>query len=378
MRKINNICFSHIFKYWLVIAITCSVYQLSSQELDNYSIKTVVLDPGHGGKDPGALGKNCKEKDITLKVAKKVGALINKHYPQIKVAYTHETDTFIALKDRSKFANEQNADLFISIHCNSFPKNRNVSGIETYVMGSHKAEDNLNVSLRENAVITYEENYESKYEGYDPNSSESLIIFSMIQNIYLEQSLSFASLLQNQVLQNTPFHDRGVRQAGFWVLVGTTMPSILVEMGYISNAKDEAYMRSEKGQNALAQSIFEAFKTYKQDVDYKNSQTANNHFTAPQLSEPGIMFKIQLVASNKKVSIQQSELKMISNVEELRVDNKYKYCTGKSKNYQEVQNKLKEVRKYFPDAFIIAFKDEKQVPLQDALNEINSQQSKNN
>lgn len=369
MQVHNKIRFLYILKYLLVFVSVLSFHQTQCQELDNYSIRTIVIDPGHGGKDPGALGKYCQEKEITLKLAKKIGKLISESYPEIKIEYTRNDDSFLALRDRSKFANEHNADLFLSVHCNSFPKNRNVCGIETFIMGLHKSEDNLNVAMRENAVITYEENYESKYEGYDPNSEESFIIFSMLQNSYFEQSLSFASLVQGQVLQNTQFKDRGVRQAGFWVLVGTTMPSILIEAGYISNTKDEAYIRSEKGQNAFAQSIFNAFKAYKEDVDHKNRARLGTHFVADDTT---IVFKIQLVSSSNPVDIHKSNLKTIENVEEIRIDNKYKYVTGSSSNYKEVVALLQEIKKSIPDAFIIALKGETQISLQEAINKKNN------
>lgn len=373
MRARNKIRFLHIFNYWLALVITFSCLSAECQEFDNYSIRTVVLDPGHGGKDPGALGSKSKEKDITLKIAKKIGKLITRDYPEIKIAYTRDDDRFVALRDRSQFANDQHADLFISIHCNSFVKNA-VNGVETYVMGLRKSEDNLNIALRENAVITYEDNFESKYEGYDPNSEESFIIFSMIQNAYLEQSLSLASLIQKNLVNSTSFYDRGVKQDIFWVLVGTTMPSILVETGFISNPKDEQFIRSEKGQDTIAKSIFDAFKLYKLDVDHKNGITQNNHFNNPTPPETGPIFRIQLAASAKAITISESNLNRVKDVEEIKIGNKFKYCTGKSSKYHDMQPLLQEVRRIFPDAFIIALKNGVQIPLQDALKEVETHQ----
>lgn len=367
MQHHNKIGFLKILSNLIMVLAVLFSIDAHGQGLDNYTIRTVVIDAGHGGKDPGALGKNCTEKEITLILAKKLEKLIAENFPEIKVAQTRLKDTFIDLRDRPKYANAQGADLFISIHCNSFPKNRNVCGIETYVMGLHKSNENLNVAMRENAVITYEDNFESKYEGYDPNSQESFIIFSMLQNAFLEQSLSFASMVQNEMLQNTPLYDRGVRQAGFWVLVGTSMPSILVEVGYISNAKDEAYMRSEKGQNDIALSIFNAFKSYKQHIDHKNSTTSSKHFTAQKPVTGGVIYKIQLHVSSKPITISKTKLKNIKNVEEIQVNDKFKYCTGSSSSYQETLNNLQEIKKVIPDAFIIAFKDGIQISAQDAL-----------
>ncbi|TFH37589.1 MAG: N-acetylmuramoyl-L-alanine amidase, partial [Bacteroidia bacterium] len=204
----------------------------------------VVIDAGHGGKDPGTVGRKSREKDLTLALALKTGKYIEDKIPGVKVIYTRTTDTFVELYKRAEIANRAKADLFISIHINGLPDSR-VRGAETYAMGIHMDDGNLQVAMKENAVITLEEDYSTRYQGYDPNSSESFITFSLIQNLYLEQSLNFASYIQNQFREKIGLRDRGVKQAGFLVLWQTTMPSVLVEAGFSSNAEEEKILVSE-------------------------------------------------------------------------------------------------------------------------------------
>ena len=223
------------------------------------SIKTVVIDAGHGGHDPGAIGKsNTCEKDINLKLALKVGKLIEENFKDIKVVYTRDKDVFVELRRRTQIANENHADLFISIHCNSAPNNTS-NGTETFVMSTNNTTANLAVAQKENAAILLETNYKDNYEGFDPNSVDAYIIFSLYQNAYLNQSIKFASCVQKHFRENLKLPDRGVKQAGFLVLWRTTMPSVLIEAGFLSNLKEESYLASEIGQNEIAQSIFKAF-----------------------------------------------------------------------------------------------------------------------
>ena len=231
----------------LLIISLFSANTTKSQHLSAYSVSKIVIDAGHGGKDPGTVGKISKEKDITLSIAKRVGELINQNLPGVKVVYTRSDDTFIPLDERSRIANRESADLFISIHCNAAP-NKGVTGTETYVMGLHKSNENLDVAMRENAVITYEDEYHEKYEGYDPNSAESFIIFTMLQNAFLEQSLDFASIIQGDLKERAKRPDRGVRQAGFLVLWKTSMPSVLVELATLAT-KEEVFLNSNEGKN---------------------------------------------------------------------------------------------------------------------------------
>lgn len=232
------------------------------------AIRTVVIDAGHGGKDPGAIGPGkTQEKDIALIVALKLGDYITKNYPDVKVIYTRKTDQFIELHERAEIANRNKADLFIAVHCNS-STNPEAYGTSTYVLGLHRTEANLEVAKRENGVISLEDNKDKNYE-FDPNSPEGHIIMSMKQNIYLDQSINFASHIENQFETYSRRKSLGVKQAGFYVLYKTAMPSLLCEIGFLSNPEEEKYLNSVKGQDNLASALFNAFKDYKGEVDGK-------------------------------------------------------------------------------------------------------------
>lgn len=226
---------------------------------------TVVIDPGHGGRDVGAMGLKAKEKDINLKVALALGNMIRRNHPEVKVIYTRSTDVFVELERRAGIAVKAKADLFISIHTNSTVAGRKgtaVRGTETFTLGMHRAADNLAVAKRENSVITLETNYKQKYEGFDPNSSESYIIFELMQDRNMEASVKFARLIQKQFVSTARRVDKGVHQAGFLVLREVSMPSVLIELGFINNRQEERYLSSPSGQTQLAQSIYNAFKVY--------------------------------------------------------------------------------------------------------------------
>jgi N-acetylmuramoyl-L-alanine amidase len=254
-----------------------------SQPIPEKKEWVVVIDPGHGGRDPGTHGAKAREKDINLAVALKTGKYISEYLQDVKVIYTRDDDTYPGLDERADVANRNKADIFISIHSNWWSDKR-VAGSETYVLGQTMDEANLRVAMKENSVITLEENYETKYEGYDPNSVESFIIFSLMQNTYLKQSTEFASLLQQQFRDRVGRKDRGVRQAGFLVLWRTTMPSVLVELGYVSNNEEEKFLMSEQGQDYLASAIFRAFRDYKQSIDSRSGIRIDN--TARSVAEP--------------------------------------------------------------------------------------------
>ncbi|HMQ45805.1 MAG TPA: N-acetylmuramoyl-L-alanine amidase [Saprospiraceae bacterium] len=235
-----------------------------------YEIKTVVIDPGHGGHDPGCLGSSTKEKDIALAIGLALSAEMGRYFPNIKVIMTRDEDVFIPLHKRAAIANRNNADLFISIHCNYMPGSAATTGSETYVMGLHTANHNLNVAKRENAAILLEDDYEKNYD-YDPNSPEGHIMLSMFQNAFLEQSILFAQRVEDKFAQHAQRKSRGVKQAGFVVLKETTMPSVLVEAGFLSNKDEEATLNTENGQLIVAQSILSAFVEYKSAVEGKDA-----------------------------------------------------------------------------------------------------------
>ena len=230
-------------------------------------LRTVVLDAGHGGKDPGTMTKRNRESRIVLKIALELGRRIKEELPGVKVIYTRSTDVFIELNERSAIANRNKADLFISIHVNASPSSSRVNGTETYTMGLHKTTGNLDVAKRENAVILKESNYKENYQGFDPDSPLAHIMLANYQHAFMNSSVDFAQKVEWSFRKNADRPSRGVKQAGFLVLWRTTMPSVLVETGYITNADEERYLASEEGQDAMANAIFRAFRAYKEEVD---------------------------------------------------------------------------------------------------------------
>jgi len=237
---------------------------------------TVCIDPGHGGTQPGTFGKFTKEKDVTLKLGLKLGEILEKNMPDVKVVYTRKTDVTIGLKERAKVANDNHADLFISIHANSLPENtpdqrrQSIFGTETYVLGLHKSQESLEVAMRENSVILLEENYEEKYQGFDPKSPESYILFSLTQSANHESSIYFADLVEKQFGSKAGRKSRGVKQAGFQVLWETAMPAVLIEIGYLSNTKEEKELSDAQVQEYIASAIFRAIRDYKSKVKSLN------------------------------------------------------------------------------------------------------------
>lgn len=257
-------------KYILLSTIILFTALYGSNSYSNptnlYKIKTVVIDAGHGGHDAGCLGVHSKEKEVTLAIALKLGKYLEDNYPNIKVIYTRKTDEFIDLIERANIANRAKADLFISLHCNA-SANKSAYGSETYAMGLHVSEANLNVAKRENSVILLEDNYEKNYDGFDPKSTEAYIIFSLYQNVNIDKSLFLASKIQDQFTNKLKRYNRGVKQAGFIVLYKTNMPSVLIESGFLTNKDEEEFLSSEEGQENIARSIYLAFKAYKEELE---------------------------------------------------------------------------------------------------------------
>jgi len=345
-----------------------------AQNVSGTQLRTVVIDPGHGGKDPGTVapGGRSLEKQIVLSVALKLGKLIETTYPDVKVLYTRKTDVFVPLSSRTDFANKNHADLFISIHVNSIRNNTVPSGSETFVMGVDKSESNMEVSKLENSVIAYEDDYNTVYQGFDPNNPESYIIFSLLQNAHLEQSVQFAELIQN-VLGRSPITvNRGVKQGGLLVLWRSTMPAVLVELGFLSNAKDRQILISEDGQQKLAAALFNAFKQYK-SVHDKQHQSIGSTIDNPENNQPQppavsqaqsvvqkpdaivTVYRVQIFAVSRLLPSNSSEFKGYSDIRHQKVGNLYKYTTGSFTSKAEAQTYCNKVRKDFPQAFVVDF-----------------------
>lgn len=354
----------------------CAIGQVS----ENGSVHKIVIDPGHGGSDPGTIGSRTYEKNIALSIALKVGNQIKSNFKDVDITFTRSEDKFVALDERTRIANAIKADLFISIHCNANPS-KAPYGTETYVLGLHKSEDNLDVAMRENSVIAYEDDYSSKYEGYDPKSSESFIIFSLVQNAHLDQSLKLANSVQTEFKVQAKRFDRGVKQAGFLVLWKTSMPSILIEVGFLSNQKEESFLMTQEGQEQIALAISNAFSEYKRNIDSRSSIATilhNNDVKDTLIPEkgsdedekPNFTFKVQIKASKKRIPILPKNFKSLDGIDEIATEGVYKYVVGSYKSYAEVVEFCKRIKKKYPDAFIIALKGSKIVPVDLALKEL--------
>ncbi|MBN2237507.1 MAG: N-acetylmuramoyl-L-alanine amidase [Bacteroidales bacterium] len=343
----------------LVIALLTFV---SSDIYSQNLVDRVVIDPGHGGKDPGASGKNSREKDIVLSVALKAGKLIEQNISDVNVIYTRKTDVFPTLNTRANIANNSKADLFISIHCNSNPSSQ-PKGSETYVMGMHKSEENLKVAMLENSAILLEDDYKANYEGFDPSSIENHIIFNFFQNSFQAQNLEMANAVQSQFKKNTAVADRGVKEAGFWVLYKTAMPGILIELGFLSNPIDEKYLLSEKGQNQMAEAIYNAFKEYKSKHDALELQKAGltempRKVVQKEKEKPTtetVSYRIQFLSLGKEKNLTEKKYQQLPEIKTYNYKGMVRYTSGDTPNYEEAVNLQTQVRKLgFKDAFIIA------------------------
>jgi N-acetylmuramoyl-L-alanine amidase len=387
MNIVRHNIFYRLFAIFLT-TVPCIAHLTGIRAQDNPGVKKVVIDPGHGGRDPGAVGVKSKEKDIVLDISLRAGKLIKSKYPDVEVVYTRSTDKFIELDKRGEIANKAKADLFISVHANA-NKKKTPYGAETFVMGNSKSTENMEVAKRENAVILIEDDYSERYEGFDPNSPESYIYFSLLQNAYLNQSLSFAGEVQEQFKNTAKRADRGVKQANFLVLWKTTMPSVLVEVGFISNAEEEKYMMSNAGKEQLAACIYNAFCSYKTTIEERNAQpvsgTKEEQSESPAAvpkkietaaaeekknvtPEKQIIFCIQISTSSKPVDTDPKNFKKYKNVERIQTSsNFYKYIVGRTTDYPSAQESLKKIRVDFKDAFIVAIVDGKITTVAEAL-----------
>lgn len=342
-----------------------------------YYIRTIVLDAGHGGKDPGCHGHQYQEKHVALAIVKELGQQIEEKYDDVKVIYTRDEDVFIPLHERASIANRNRADLFISIHCNYIAKRNKAIGTETYVMGLHRAEENLLVAKRENASILLEDDYEAHYDGYDPDSPEGHIILSMYQNAYLTQSILLAHHIEENFKNELKRKSRGVKQAGFLVLRKTTMPSVLVETGFLSTDEEEAFLGDPEKQKAMAASILEAINTYKSEVETSAPQILANmdhqNEEIKSISEknqdlPMITFKIQLAASTKRIQENDPCWKGLKSIEVIEDAHFYKYLSGNYDSLEIAKKKQQELaEKGFQEAFVVAYKGDERISFDEAL-----------
>ena len=362
---------------------------------------TVVIDAGHGGHDAGAVGSIAKEKNINLNIALKLGRLIEKQLDDVRVIYTRKSDVFIPLNRRAQIANDAHADLFISIHTNSVAKkSRSPQGVETYSLGLARSEDNLEVAKRENSVILMEEDYKTRYAGFNPNSSESYIIFEFMQDKYMAQSVDLAKEVQKEFRTTAGRADKGVHQAGFLVLRQTSMPSILIELGYISTHDEESYLNSQNGINKLGQSIYNAFISYKKKYGTRTgqpvSEESGNESSSPSVQNPQDdnsdisrltkeqketerpkgnksqansqpVYKVQFLTSSRQLRNGSAQMKGLEHIDFYKEDNLYKYTCGETTNYEEARRLKNKIKEKFNGAFIIAFLNGQKISLQKAL-----------
>lgn len=360
-------------RQFFILALLLALASATAPVRSQYRVQKVVIDAGHGGKDPGALGPRTKEKDIALAIALRTGEYITKYLPGVEVIYTRDKDVFIELYRRAKIANEAKADLFISIHCNA-ARSPSVFGTETYVMGLHRSSTNLDVAKLENAAILKEENYADMYEGFDPNLDEDYITLTMFQHAFLEQSTLLAEKVQEQFRERVKLKDRGVFQAGFIVLYRTTMPGILVETGFITNSKDEAFLNSDDGQAYIASAIFRAVKYFKEESERPDNKAAvakAGDVDIPEVLAQEILFRVQFLSSRSPKPLDSKKFKGIKDLREYHQDGLYKYTAGNTASYEEAKSLLQQLKdgmKYH-DAFIIAFKNGEKIPLDKAIAE---------
>lgn len=382
----------------------------------------LVIDAGHGGHDPGAIGRFSKEKNINLNVALKLGSLIQENCNDVKVVYTRNKDIFIPLDRRAEIANNSKADLFISIHTNALANNRTTKGASTWTLGLAKSDANLEVAKRENSVILYENDYKTRYAGFNPNSAESYIIFEFMQDQYMEQSVHLASLVQREFRSTCNRIDRGVHQAGFLVLKASAMPSILVELGFISTPEEEQYLNTDIGSSNLAKGIFRAFLNYKREQEMRLTGKSRTVIPSIELIAPekeiakaqqdtemianqspitsdssslkgkntndlketvnevpitvesatideGPTFKIQILTSSRPLSKNDKQFKGLKGVEYYKEGGVYKYTYEESSDYNKVLRSKRDITSLFKDAFIIAFKNGEKMNINEAISE---------
>ena len=396
-------------KISLILAVLC---MLALSSLAANSRFTLVIDAGHGGHDAGALGAISKEKNINLAVALRFGKYVEQNMPDVRVVYTRKTDVFIPLHERANIANRANADLFISVHTNALPAGKIARGFETYTLGMHRAKDNLDVAMRENSVISMEKGYQQTYQGFDPKSSESYIIFEFIQGKNMERSVELARMIQRSVCEGANRPDKGVHQAGFLVLRETSMPSCLIELGFITTPDEENLLNNDGRVDDIAKGIYEAFAKYKNKYDkrvsvpYRASEkevtsvpkivpdtyrqtecrSVSSDTTArtgkPQVQKTTArnvvrntevkgapVFKLQIFVSSRTLRKGDAHFKGETDYDSYQEGGMVKYTMGASTNYNEIYRLRKSLLEKFPEAFIIAFKNGRKYDVNQAIRE---------
>lgn len=397
-------------KVTLIWALMCMFVMTSLAANKRF---TLVIDPGHGGHDAGALGAISKEKNINLAVALRFGKYVEQNLPEVRVIYTRKTDVFIPLNERANIANRANADLFISVHTNALPAGKVARGFETYTLGMHRAKDNLDVAMRENSVISMEKDYQQRYQGFDPRSSESYIIFEFIQGKNMERSVELARMIQRGVCDGANRPDKGVHQAGFLVLRETSMPGCLIELGFITTPDEERLLNNDSRVDDIARGIYEAFAKYKNKYDRsvsvpyraKDSEDVNLPKIVPD-QEPAPktrvvtrgkqpkreeatpeqpkreekkvkkaevadapVFKLQIFVGSRNLRKGDAHFKGETDYDSFQEGNLVKYTLGASTNYNEIYRLRKEKLDKFPEAFIIAFKNGQKYDVNQAIRE---------
>ena len=383
MKQRPKLAKQRVFAACVALVVACAAFAPAAPKL------VVVLDAGHGGKDPGNLGTgrySQTEKDVTLDVTLQLGAYIEEHLSEVKVVYTRKDDSFPALRDRVRLANEAQADLFISIHCDAFdgpgPK-----GSSTYVMGMHKSEESLRVAMRENASMFKEDGYEQHYDGFDPNDPDTYIALSLRQNVNLDASLKLGAAIQKQFKERVGRRDRGVKQAGFYVISYTTMPSTLVELGFLTNPEEEDFLHSETGKSYLASAIYRAFRdTYLAARSTEDTETtpADETETDDQAPKPlqleqederlEVWFGVQILTANRALAADSPQLRGHSDAKPYIRDGMHKYILGQHATPDEAHLAKTALRaEGFEDAFVVAFEGETQIPMSEARKRLNLQ-----
>lgn len=374
-------------KVTLIWALMCMFVMTSLAANKRF---TLVIDPGHGGHDAGALGAISKEKNINLAVALRFGKYVEQNLPEVRVIYTRTKDVFIPLNERANIANRANADLFISVHTNALPAGKVARGFETYTLGMHRAKDNLDVAMRENSVISMEKDYQQRYQGFDPRSSESYIIFEFIQGKNMERSVDLARMIQRGVCDGANRPDKGVHQAGFLVLRETSMPGCLIELGFITTPDEERLLNNDSRVDDIARGIYEAFAKYKNKYDRsvsvpyraKDSEEVNLPKIVPD-QEPAPktrvvtkaevadapVFKLQIFVGSRNLRKGDAHFKGETDYDSFQEGNLVKYTLGASTNYNEIYRLRKEKLDKFPEAFIIAFKNGQKYDVNQAIRE---------